>query len=322
VVTAAPPSSADPILEDIETHLGANVEWLEVSELFLMQHESCVDGRDSHGVLGTPGGDTGELVLALSAVESVAKRPLLDRQIDRVVSAELGALNDFYLHTDTHALKHLREELSKDPSTAAYAKKLLRKLPPPPKAIREKVIEHLVEARNVGCGHLKLMLQHGHDYGVRPGLVRAVLRSIYRRYFDGHPAVSFTVLDGGHGEEAVVQIKVPEPVRSSALVPMVTPHRLGTQVFVQHPQVADFVRVTEVKVLLKEAPWLIRLDVTQPLILARMRELADKQLDQTLRRLAAGLPIYVVDFAPDRTYAVHKVGAVPKPPAASKDHTH
>lgn len=308
---AAPPRSAEDVRHDIEVHLGSTVQWVEVRELFLMQHESCVDGRDDHGILGTPGGDTGELVLALAAVESVAKRPLLDRQVDGVVAAELQALNEFYLHTDTHALQHLRDALAEDPKTATYAERLQGALPAPPPKIQDEVIEQLVKPHNVGCGHLKLILQHGHEYGVRPGLVRAVLRAIYRRYFAGDPSVSFVVLDGSHEEEAVVQVTVPGPLTADSRIPILVPKRSGTQLFVQHPQVADFVRAEEVQVLLEQAPWLVDLEVTKPLVLRHMKVLAARQLDETLRRLAGGLPIYEVRFDRAGGHRTVERGAVP-----------
>ena len=40
------------------------------AEIARQDRLSCVDGRDDSGVMGTPGGDAGEFLLALAAVEA------------------------------------------------------------------------------------------------------------------------------------------------------------------------------------------------------------------------------------------------------------
>lgn len=44
-------------------------------------HFSCVDGRVEGGVLGAPGGDLGEYILALHVYENMLGRPLSEQQV-------------------------------------------------------------------------------------------------------------------------------------------------------------------------------------------------------------------------------------------------
>lgn len=90
----------------VEEHVGdpTSVRWIKLAALLVHGRLSCVDGRDDAGVLGTPGGDAGELVLALSAAEKLTGRALSQPQIDALLRRRLDALGRFYLHTDVHEI--------------------------------------------------------------------------------------------------------------------------------------------------------------------------------------------------------------------------
>jgi len=57
----------------IEAHLGdpSKVRRVKLAAFLLATKTSCVDGREDRAIIGTPGGDAGELVLGLAAVEAV-----------------------------------------------------------------------------------------------------------------------------------------------------------------------------------------------------------------------------------------------------------
>jgi rhodanese-related sulfurtransferase len=50
----------------------------------------------------------------------------------------------------------------------------------PPHELWEALLEHLVEPAHIGCGHIRLMLQHGEEYGIRKELILAYLRAFHR----------------------------------------------------------------------------------------------------------------------------------------------
>lgn len=288
----------DPALS-VEEHVAtARVEWTKLAELLLDRPESCVDGRDEHAVVGTPGGDAGEFLLALAALEGVRGEPLEDAEIERLFDAYLDAFGGFYLHTDEHALHHAKAEMAKVPELARYAKRIRHDLPAPPRAIRDAVLDHLVRPDNVGCGHLRLMLKHPDDYLVRRSLVQTVLRGYFERLFDGQPGLEFVVLEGGHAEAAVVTVLVDRDVESYSSIPTIVPRHAGTQVFVYHPQVAAYLRHQEARFLLDVHDWLVGHDVDAETMYQQIAAIAAVQLDATLGHLAEGLPVFEVRFFP------------------------
>lgn len=75
----------------------------KAAKLLLHGTQACVDGRDAHAIIGTPGGDAGELVLALAAAEQLGRRAFSAEAVERVFADYLDASGHFYLHTDFHA---------------------------------------------------------------------------------------------------------------------------------------------------------------------------------------------------------------------------
>ena len=76
---------------DIESHLGdaRSLRWMKIAALLVNGRLSCVDGRDDSGVMGTPGGDAGEFLLALAAVERVTGRAIDDTTLHTLLLRRL-----------------------------------------------------------------------------------------------------------------------------------------------------------------------------------------------------------------------------------------
>jgi len=322
---ASPRSGAgQPLtIDDVERHLGTpeQVRWVKTAALLLQGVESCVDGRDRHPVIGTLGGDAGEMLLGLATVEQLTERPFTPSEVDALLDAHLEAFGRFYLHTDEHALMALGETLQSDPRWAEHRDELddidglMALLLHPPRALERALIEHLTEPSHVGCGHLRLVLEHPSEYGVRPELTRALLRAFFRRRFAGDPRLDYVVLHGEHHEGAVLQIVLPHDVQPYTKVPAIAPmHASGTTLFVSHPQLSAYLRV-------QNANWIVeqlassgiaddRPRVEASGLVPAQQQLAEQQLGATLSHLARGLPIY--EATPlDGSWAVSSRGRVP-----------
>ncbi len=313
---AAPPSTegaARPLeLGEIQGHVGdpRSVRWVKMSAFLTHGRLSCVDGRDDHGVVGTPGGDAGELLLALAATELVTGRPIGPRTLASLLERYLDTFGHLYLHTDTHALNRLILAMREDP-------RLADELPPretqgpgwrkymarPPEHVQRLILEHLAEPDHIGCGHLRLMLQNGEEYGVRQDLVRAFLHAYYTMRWNGSTEAEFVVLGGGHQEGAVVSVRLAEEVYPFTLVPLLSPACGATQMFVAHPDVTSFLRrqIAAFMTMQKETG-LVRADRLR--LYERMTVLGERQLNATLGRLAKGLPHFVVRFEDDQSFGV------------------
>lgn len=302
---APPPLDAHRVYDQaaIAEHIGDPIalRWTKAAALLLAGTEACVDGRDEAAVFGTPGGDAGELLLTLAVKERFGE-VLDDHRIDLLLDAYLDAFGSFYIHTDRHALEHLRQALLADPRFAAERPLLEdvaateRYLRAPPVALREALLGHLVDPANVGCGHLRLILQHPDEYGVRDGLAAAFLRAVFRARWRGAAAIDYVVLAGEHHEGAVIRVAQDGEVEPFTRVPAIAPHRGASQVFVAHPQVARFCREQNARFLLQRDEWLRSHGIDEAAFLRAQAELADRQLAATLGHLAPGLPHFEARF--------------------------
>lgn len=282
---------------------------VRAASLLLSGTEACVDGREPHAVLGTPGGDAGELLLALSTVEALIERSLSDLEVRSLFDAYLQSFGRFYIHTDDHALDHLRRDLEADPRfdrrhLGAGAAGLADYLRHPALQERAPLLEHLLHPENVGCGHLRLVLTHPAEYGVRPGLTLALGRVVHERLWEEPEVIDFVVLHGEHHEEAVVNVSIAEEVHAFTNVPAIPPTLGGHSVFVNHPEVAAFVRREHAKFLWGEIPALAEAGIDLPRFVQALETRAAAQLEETLGHLAARLPVFDLRLERDATRVV------------------
>ena len=292
----------------------AHVRWIRLAALLVNGKRSCVDGRDDSGVIGTPGGDAGELVLALAAAENVAGVRFSAQAVQALLQRDLDTFGRFYLHTDVHADHALRDAVAADASLGVHCPETAddarwrRFLSHPPRAARTALLELLVDPAHLGCGHVKRMLLHPEVYGARPALVKDVLRAIYGARWDGAPEVEWVTLSGAHDEHGVLNVVMEEPPALYSAVPLVSPRVGSHQLFINHPQVAAWQRS-------QYAAFLVNARVVEglgPAHLAGLEQelsrLAGVQLASTLGALAAGLPVFEARFAAGGEVSVQEVG--------------
>jgi hypothetical protein len=292
------------------------VRWVRLAALLVSGKRSCVDGRDAQGVIGTPGGDAGELVLALSAIEAVTGQRIADAAIPQLLLRELDTFGRFYMHTDTLAWAAFLGSVRSDPrlahvvldttDEAAWFELLQR----PPKAIRPVLLEHLLEPANMGCGHLKLMLKNQDEYGVRPDLLRGFLRSFYELLWEGAPEVELATLEGHHDESAVISVFVDDALWDFTPIPLVSPSVGRNQVFVAHPQVAARHREHYVEFFRRQGSLVPLQSRHVEALQQEIQQRGDRHLLQTLHHLASGLPLFEVHFEGTERVRILEKGAV------------
>lgn len=278
------------------------VRWISAHELLGAGTQGCIDGRETSPVIGTPGGDAGELVLALAALEQVTGDDVDLDHVDAVFDAYSEEFGRFYLHTDEHALEGLARRLGGDPRFAEVAPSLhhphvveeLVRRPPP--ALRAALLDHLTHPEGVGCGHLRLLLQNPEEYGARRELTEAVLRAAFSRGWEDPERVQLVVLHGEHQEGAVVRVVLDHEVHAHTRIPTFAPRAGATEMFVVHPQVSAFMRRENAAFLLEHRGELIAVDVDDGAFLDALGGLAERQLEATSRRLARGLPVHEIRF--------------------------
>ncbi|MFK8004555.1 MAG: rhodanese-like domain-containing protein [Polyangiales bacterium] len=307
----SPPDAARSSLSALLEN--SHIPLTRVASLLLQNSEACVDGRETHGIVGTPGGDAGELLLALASIEELASRELSADEVRDVFQAHVANFGRFYLHTDSHAMSALRRVLERLPEMTALRSSsspdLEAYLRTPPRDDEEILLEHLASPSVVGCGHLRLVLQHPVEYGVRRELARSLIQVVFRELWRHPEHVSFVVLQGEHREEAVLNVRLGHEVRASSNVPAVPPQLGGRSFFVNHPEVSQYIRKEHVALLRSELPWLGELG-SEEILENAMSGLAQRQLTSTLRYLARTLPVYDVYFESGAVRVALAVAAV------------
>ncbi|MCA9605864.1 MAG: rhodanese-like domain-containing protein [Myxococcales bacterium] len=306
------PLSRDEIVEHVGDPRG--VRWIKLAAILLHGKRSCVDGRDDAGIIGTPGGDAGELVLGLAALEAQLGRPLEPAQVAKLVDRAADALGALYMHTDVHASNELIRAMRADDrltdaiGSTYEALEWRAWMSAPPVEVRELVLEHML--RHVGCGHLRLMMEHPTDYRIRPTLAPELYAAYIRERWSDSPQLELTVLAGGHREGAVVNVRVEHDLHAFTPIPLISPACEGSQMFVNHPQVSAHLR-NEVAAFLCEQGDVLGVAPGQARDLAaRMHDLGAHQMGQTLGHLANGLPIYDVTFRADGGVRIEPAGTV------------
>jgi hypothetical protein len=198
------------ILEDYKTFTYAKVT-----------HSSfrCLDGRVSEGILGTPGGDAGEFLLALLVYEDLIDSPLNSTFVAEAFELYLKCMSHprFYMCTDQSAVDHLAKELvlsdldlfSPKPSQTAA------------------LLEALKEPDNIGDSHLSLMLTYPDLYSIRPETVKNFIDAFFNVLWDQtnplREAIYLEVLQGPHTETGFLEVRVNPECINEQVAPLVTP---------------------------------------------------------------------------------------------------
>ncbi|MBK8253962.1 MAG: rhodanese-like domain-containing protein [Polyangiaceae bacterium] len=300
----------------VEEHVGeaSSVRWVKMAALLLHGRLSCVDGRDDSSVLGTPGGDAGELVLALSALEKLSGKKFTQPQVEALLQRRLDMLGRFYYHTDVHAANHAIKDIRGDHrfddaisgiSEALEWRAFWRN---PPERVKTPLLQLALSPNNIGCGHLKRALTLSDTYQTRSELVGAVLQSYHHARWAGSADTELVVLGGEHHEGAVLIVRVEGEVHPFTRIPLVSPSAFGKQMFIYHPQVASYLRrqLAEMIALQKDlVPVVSAADLH-----TEMEKIAQVQLNSTLGALAKGLPIFEITFDSSNRATVKALGHV------------
>lgn len=306
--------------EDVQRHVGdrLSVKWIKLPALLVRGLVSCVDGRDDSGVVGSAGGDAGELLVGLRALEKMTRRELTDGEVATILARRLDVFGRFYMHTDVGAMNTATEALRADRRFSDALRGVSDPLEwrrfwaSPPRGLRGALLDHSLQPDHIGCGHLRLSLTRAREYGTREGLVRAVLRAFHERTWDGAPELELVPLAGGHTERAVLNVRIAGPLLPFSRIPLVSPAAFGAQVFVHHPRVTSYLRRQLARFLASQGDILGAPDQTIDAgeLHLEMERLGSVQLDKTLGELAKGLPIYDVVFHGEERVEVRAGGVV------------
>ncbi|MCK6508466.1 rhodanese-like domain-containing protein [Myxococcota bacterium] len=303
---------------DVETHLGdpANIRWIRLAALLSHGKRSCVDGRDEKGVIGVPGGDAGDFLLALAAVERVTQQHIDLNHLPQLLQNYVDSFGRFYMHSDIDCANAMIRSIRQDPRLATQVPQLQRAedwrayFASPPPELREAILEHLLQPPHIGCGHIRLMMLHGEEYGIRRELVEHFLRAFHHLRWSGVTDLEFIILGGRHDEGAIMNVHVTDDVEPFSKLPLVSPACGNSQMFVNHPQVSAYARKQSGLFMLRQPKLLPLQEQHHDAFLQEIQDLAQSQLFTTLHHLAKGLPLYNVCFHAERMFTLEYNGCI------------
>ena len=152
---------------------------------------SCSDPRVHHPALFTPGGDLGEFIIALAALEQANTKSnnFQQQDITLMMTDYLNSMTDrhgktmFYACTDDASLERL--------ASAAFVQDPLN-----PASHRElgRVLELVALPENWGSTHLRRMMRDGEGYYVRPQLVKDCITSFMKIHLDQASPLRFKTM--------------------------------------------------------------------------------------------------------------------------------
>jgi len=178
----------------------SRVEWLPVSTLSF----GCFDGRYANGAAFAHGGDFGELLLGLTALEHMLQRELSQAETASLFASWLESSDaPFRLCTDSAAVAQLAIAVGAPPAAPG---RLALDLSSPPLQLRAPLLVELVSPVHVGCEHTRRMLLSPESYAVRAALVEQLLRAFYSTLWNHQDPLRhqlrLDVLAGQHVEAA------------------------------------------------------------------------------------------------------------------------
>lgn len=306
--------------EMIAEHVGdvAKVRRVKLAAVLLANKTSCVDGREDRAIIGTFGGDAGELLLALAAAEQVGSGTWDLSQVPALTRAFADVFGGIYFHTDDKALNKLVNSLRSDPRIEPAVanldriedwEKFLRR---PPLDLQRPILEHLVQPQHVGCGHIKLQITNSDAYGIRPEVVTAFLEAFHLGLWQGARDFHWVVLGGEHEEGAVLNVTLEGDLSPFSNVPMIAPSIGGVQMFVNHPQVVVHMREQTARFLTGPAAELAPKGADNgAALMTEIPRLGATQAQATLHSLAPGLPVFGVHFGQKGQFEVTQDAPIP-----------
>lgn len=269
---------------------------------------SDVDGRTGTHILGTPGGEAGEFILALQVYEEMLGKELKQgsgekHDVKKYLEDYLKATRPrkFAMHTSMAAVESLQQDLVTGDLDIRN----------PPETTRDALLGKvcnvhpcgLMSPANVGMSHLQYMLSYPSMYNVQKSLVQEFIREFYTMLWNEDSPygqqLEFSVLHKVQQEKAFVSIEVSPGCRTESKVPMVVPFKKTVQgdqsrvtsVFVAHPDAAAIRR--------KElAAFFSKLDPKHHIqakdMESRLNLKGAQALRETAKNLAQGLPVFRV----------------------------
>jgi len=273
----------DPLTQfELEDHLGepSNIEWAHTMQMYFQS----TDPRGQERQLGTLGGDLGEFLLVLGAVEAQTGVVYTKAQVLTQFKTYLTVMSreKFYFDIDVDGIKNLKKACGCPQLNIAD----------PPESKKPVLRNATHEALSHGNEFFKKVIEEPAKFGVRAELVNAVLDA----FFDVmwlksdplHRRIKFVLVKGPLEPKGFVMIKTPGYCNSQLLAPLVSPELCNKQMGVYHGDAAVLLRTEMAGIALLKTP------EDKNAVVRKANEMAATALSECLKDHPE--PVYTVSF--------------------------
>jgi hypothetical protein len=273
----------DPITQvELEDHIGEpnNIEWAHVMQMFF----ASTDPRGQERQLGTLGGDLGEFLIVLAAIEAETSQSFSGAQVLHRFKTYLTVMSKdkFYFDTDAAAINTFKK--------ACHCPQLNIADPPDSKKPLLRNATHLADAQ--GNEFFKKLLQDPTSYGIRKELVESVLEAFFEVMWNKadplHRRIRFVLMKGELASKGFIMVKTPGYCNAQLLAPMISPELCSKQMGIYHGDAAVLVRTEIAGVMLLKNP------ENKNAVVRRANDIASTSLSKVLADHLE--PVYTVSF--------------------------
>jgi hypothetical protein len=274
----------DPLLQaELEDHIGepTNIEWAHVLQMYF----ASTDPRGQERQLGTLGGDLGEFLIVLAAIESQTGKVFTAAEVLHKLKVYLTVMSKdkFYFSTDANAINFFKTKCGCPQLNIAD----------PPDSKKGLLLNATHEAAGQGDEFFRKAISTPESFSnIRTDLINSVLDAFFTVMWTKsdalHRRVKFVLLKGPLDPKGFILVKTPGYCNAQLLAPMISPELCQKQMGVYHGDAAVLLRTEIAGVLLRKTP------EDKNAVVAKANVIAAAALETVLKDHAE--PVYTVSF--------------------------
>eukprot|EP00300_Choanocystis_sp_HF-7_P036665 c52540_g1_i1.p1 GENE.c52540_g1_i1~~c52540_g1_i1.p1 ORF type:complete len:350 (-),score=69.36 c52540_g1_i1:20-1069(-) len=268
--------------EELEDHIGDpnSIEWAHSLQMYFQS----TDPRGQERQLGTVGGDLGEFLIVLAAIEQEKGKTFAAPEVLHFFRRYLTAMSreKFFFDIDLSAIENLKKACGCPQLNIAD----------PPESKKDILANSTHERDSNGNEFFKKALADPAAFNIRPELIHSVLDAFYsvmwKKSDPLHRRIKFLLLKGEYAPKGFIIVKTPGYCNAQLLAPMISPELCDKQMGVYHGDAAVLLRTEIAGIILTQTP------EDKNACVRKANELAANALAKVLEDHSE--PIYIVTF--------------------------
>jgi hypothetical protein len=273
----------DPLTQvELEDHLGEpeNIQWAHVPQM----HFEGIDSRGQERELGTLGGDLGEFLVVLAAVEAQTGKTFTKGEVHHQFKIYLTVMSrdKFYFSIDGEGIENLKKACGCPQLNIAD----------PPESKKGLLLNATHAAASHGDEFFKKALSNPELFNIRGDLINHVIDAFFNVMWlksdPLHRRIKFVLMKGPLATKGFIMVKTPGYCNAQLLAPMLSPELCGKQMGIYHGEAAVLLRTEIASIVMIKTP------EDKNAVVVKANEIAASALTAVLADHQE--PVYTVSF--------------------------